>query len=77
MLQRQLPRPQATSVSNDPLPMGPVGADPKQGAEALLAAEMNALLQHEATAYPAKKRKRGAGGLAFGVRGWLGGHRMS
>ena len=62
MLQRELPRPQATSVSSDPQPMGPVGADPKQAADALLAAEMNALLQHEAAAYPAKKRKRGAGG---------------
>ncbi|KAK9814983.1 hypothetical protein WJX73_003873 [Symbiochloris irregularis] len=57
VLQRGLPRPAAQTMTPDPLP-----ANAADSAEALLVAEVDALLQHEAVAYPAKKRKRGQEG---------------
>ena len=64
VLQRGLPRPLAQTMTPDPLPAGPVGPSPAEAAEALLAAEVNALLQHEAVAHPVRKRKRGPGELS-------------
>ena len=61
VLQRSLPRPMALTMTPDPLPAGPVGPSPVEAAERLLAAEVNALRQHDAAAYPLKKRKRGPG----------------
>lgn len=63
VLQRGLPRPLAQTLTPDPLAAGPVGPSAAEAAEALLAAEVTALLQHDAVVHPIKKRKRGQGAV--------------
>lgn len=58
VLQRGLPRPLAQTLTPDPVAAGPVGPSAADAAEGLLAAEINALLQHDAVTQPLKKRKR-------------------
>lgn len=63
VLQRGLPRPLAQTLTPDPVAAGPVGPSAADAAEGLLAAEINALLQHDAVTQPLKKRKRATGAL--------------